>query len=58
MKKILDFVEENTFSIFLIIGLGALFAGIIIFEIKLSYADLFNLEEKCFNFYKENNYIL
>ena len=58
MKKLFDFVDENAFGIFAFIGFIFISVFFIIFEIQLSKADMFDLEESCFNFYKENNYIL
>ena len=58
MKKFLDFVEEIAFGIFVFIGLFALFVLSIIPVIQVLKTDIYDLEENCFNFYKENNYIL
>ena len=58
MKKIFDFVEENCFGIFVSIGLFAFLILVIICEYQLSKKDLYDLEKSCYEYYRDNNYIL
>lgn len=58
MKKIFDFIEETAFGIFVTIGLVSFCILVIILEIKVACSDLYDLEKSCYEFYKENNYIL
>lgn len=58
MKDLFDFIYDNFFSIFCSIFLVG-FAGLIfIFNSQLSEKDLYDLEKSCYEYYKENGYIL
>ena len=58
MKKVFNYFEEN------FVGIGStlilLFFMIIgyIVSHQMSKSDIYDLEERCYNFYQENNYIL
>lgn len=58
MREFLEFINDEFLNILLFIVLIFLFPLFIIFIHQISKTYIFELEERCFVFYKENNYIL
>ena len=58
MKNLLKFIDDYFLPIIMLMLLIALIPLVIIFETKIAKMDLYDLEEKCYTFYKDNNYIL
>lgn len=58
MKKFLEFIYDEFFALVLCIFCITLVPLSIIFVTQCSRSDIFDLEERCFNFYDKNNYIL
>jgi len=58
MKNLLEFIDDYFIPIIMLMLLIALIPLVIIFEVKIAHSDLYDLEEKCYTFYRDNNYIL
>ena len=57
MKNV-DFFEEHFMGIFSFIFFVFVITFFVILLIQSSKTDMFDLEERCFVFYKKNNYVL
>ena len=58
IKKVLTFIYENFCEIFVLILLLAFIVCLIYLGICACNESKYELEEKCYSFYKENNYVL